>query len=46
MKRILTRVFITTLLFGAMAISSAWADSTQVTILYSNNINGQIDPAG
>jgi flagellar biosynthesis/type III secretory pathway M-ring protein FliF/YscJ len=46
MKRQLITVFIALLLFFAMVISSVWADSTQVTILYSNNINGQIYPAG
>jgi hypothetical protein len=46
MKRQSTRVLIALLLFVAMAISAAWADSTQVTIIYSNNINGQIDPSG
>jgi hypothetical protein len=29
-----------------MAISAAWADNTQVTIIYSNDINGQVDPSG
>jgi hypothetical protein len=46
MKRQSTRVLIALLLFVAMTISTTWADSTQVTIIYSNNINGQIDPSG
>jgi hypothetical protein len=46
MKRRLTKVFIAALLFVAIAISSTWADSTQVTIIYSNNISGQVDPSG
>jgi len=46
MKRQSTRALIALLLFFAMAISVAWADNTQVTIIYSNNINGQIDPIG
>jgi hypothetical protein len=46
MKRTSITVFIVLLLFFSMVTSSVWADSTQVTILYSNNINGQIYPAG
>jgi ABC-type microcin C transport system permease subunit YejE len=46
MKRTLIAVFIFLLLFVVIVTSSVWADSTQVTILYSNNINGQIYPAG
>jgi hypothetical protein len=47
MKRRLTRVFIAALLFVvAILISSAWADNTLLTIIYSNNINGQVDPSG
>jgi flagellar biosynthesis/type III secretory pathway M-ring protein FliF/YscJ len=46
MKRTFIMVFIALLLFFAMVASAVWADSTQVTILYSNNINGQIYPAG
>ncbi len=47
MERTLTRVVIALLLFFAtMAISSAGASNTQVTIIYSNDINGQIDPIG
>jgi hypothetical protein len=42
----LTRVVIALLLFATMAISPARASSTQVTIIYSNDINGQIDPLG
>jgi hypothetical protein len=46
MRGILTKIFITLLLFVAIIHSSAWAGSEQVTIIYSNNINGQIDPVG
>jgi hypothetical protein len=46
MKRRWRRIFIAALLFVAMMISAAWADITQVTIIYSNNINGQVDPSG
>jgi hypothetical protein len=46
MKRQVVRMFITVALFGAMAASTVWADSIQVTIIYSNDINGQIDPLG
>jgi hypothetical protein len=46
MERTLTRVVIALLFFATMAISSAGASSTQVTIIYSNDINGQIDPSG
>lgn len=46
MKRRLTRVFVAALLFVAMMIPAAWADNKQVTIIYSNNINGQVDPSG
>jgi len=47
MKKQLTRVFIAALLFVAVAAAAAWVvDSTQVTIIYSNAINGQIDPIG
>lgn len=46
MKRTFSTIFIALFLFATIVISSAWADSTQVTILYSNNINGQIYPAG
>lgn len=46
MRGHLVRIFIAAVLFGAMAASTAWADSTQVTIIYSNDINGQIDPIG
>ncbi len=46
MVRPLTRVLIALLLFATMAISSAWASGIQVTIIYSNDITGQIDPIG
>jgi len=46
MERTLTRVVIALLLFATMAISPARASSMQVTIIYSNDINGQIDPLG
>jgi hypothetical protein len=46
MKRTVTRVLLVPLLFVPMMIFSTWADSAQVTIIYSNNINGQVDPAG
>jgi len=46
MKWRLTWVFMAALLFFAIMISSAWADNTEFTIIYSNNINGQVDPSG
>jgi hypothetical protein len=46
MKRQSTRVLIAAVLFVAMAAATVWADSSQVTIIYSNNINGQVDPSG
>jgi len=46
MERTFTRIVIALLLFATIEISSAWASSTQVTIIYSNDINGQIDPIG
>ena len=46
MKRRWTWIFIAALLFVAVMISSAWADNTEFTIIYSNNINGQVDPSG
>ena len=46
MKRTLTAFFILPLLLIALVISSVWADRKEVTILYTNNINGQIYPAG
>jgi hypothetical protein len=46
MARTLTRVLIALLLFATTAISFAWAGSIEVTIIYSNDINGQIDPIG
>jgi hypothetical protein len=39
-------MFIAAAFLGAMAASTVWADNTQVTIIYSNDINGQIDPIG
>jgi len=32
--------------FIAVITSYAWGEVRQVTILYSNNVNGQIYPAG
>ena len=46
MKKTIATVFIALLVFASMVASSAWADISQVTIIYSNNINGQIYPAG
>jgi len=46
MKRRLPRAFIAALLFVAIMISSTWADNIQFTLIYSNNINGQVDPSG
>jgi hypothetical protein len=46
MKRTSITVFIVLLLFFTMVTSFVWAGNTQVTILYSNNINAQIYPAG
>jgi len=44
-KRISWIVFFL-LLFVTPIVSYAWGEVRQVTILYSNNINGQIYPAG
>lgn len=46
MRGQLVGIFVAAVLFGAMAASTVWADSIQVTIIYSNDINGQIDPIG
>ncbi len=46
MERTVTRVVIALLLFATMVISTAWAGSIEVAIIYSNDINGQIDPIG
>ena len=46
MKRLSKGILIGAGFFAAMMISAARADSTKVTLIYSNNINGQIDPAG
>ncbi len=46
MKGQLVRIFVAAVLFGAMAASTVWADKLQITIIYSNDINGQIDPIG
>jgi len=46
MEKTLTRFVIALLLFATMAIFPARASSTQVTIIYGNDINGQIDPLG
>jgi len=46
MRGQVVRIFVVAVLFGAMAASTVWADNTQVTIIYSNDINGQIDPIG
>jgi hypothetical protein len=42
----LMKVFVAPLLFVIMMIATAWAAGTQVTIIYSNNINGQVDAVG
>ena len=46
MRGQVVRMFIAAAFFGAMAASTVWAASTEVTIIYSNDINGQIDPIG
>jgi hypothetical protein len=46
MRGQLVRIFIAAVFFTAMTASAVWADSTRVTILYSNDINGQSDPIG
>jgi hypothetical protein len=46
MERRLAKVLIVTVLLAALGVSSAWGDGKQVTILYSNNINGQIYSVG
>ncbi len=40
------RVFIAAILFAALVVSSSWAADTQITIIYSNNISGQVEPSG
>lgn len=39
-------VFIALLIFATMVAPYAWAQGRDVTIVYSNNVNGQIYPAG
>jgi hypothetical protein len=35
------------LFFFVMGVAPfAWGEAKQVTIIYSNNINGQVDPSG
>jgi hypothetical protein len=46
MRGQLARIFIAVALFGAIAASTVWAGSIEVAIIYSNDINGQIDPIG
>ncbi len=46
MRGQIVRIFIVAVLCMATAAATAWADNTQVTIIYSNDINGQIDPVG
>jgi hypothetical protein len=46
MRGQLVRIFIAAVLFAAMMGSAVWAGSIEVTIIYSNDINGQIDPIG
>jgi hypothetical protein len=47
MKGHVARIFIAVALLGAIAASTVWAeDNTQITIIYSNDINGQIDSIG
>ncbi len=46
MRGQVVKMFVAAVLFGAMAASTVWADRMQVTIIYSNDINGQIDPIG
>jgi hypothetical protein len=46
MGRTLTGVVIAALLIVAVTASMVWAGDTQIAIIYSNDINGQIDPIG
>ncbi len=46
MRGQLARIFIAVALFGAITASTVWAGSIEVAIIYSNDINGQIDPIG
>jgi hypothetical protein len=46
MKRTLSKVCIAIVVFVALAMPCAGADGTQVTIIYSNTINGQVSPVG
>jgi hypothetical protein len=41
-----SRIVFFLFLFVTMVIPSTWAKGRDITILYSNNINGQIYPAG
>jgi hypothetical protein len=46
MGRRLMRI-VAAIFFFVMGVTPfAWGEVTQVTIIYSNNINGQIDPVG
>ena len=46
MGRKLMRIVVALFFFITGVTPFAWAEIRQVTILYSNNINGQIYPAG
>jgi hypothetical protein len=46
MVKRLTRVVLLLLLFITVTTPFAWGQVRQVTILYSNDIQGQIDPVG
>ena len=46
MKRIVIMVLIACVLLATTMIPLAWADGTQVTIIYSNTINAQVSPVG
>jgi hypothetical protein len=42
----LSRIVFPLFLFVIMTVSYAWGESGDVAIVYSNNINGQVYPAG
>jgi hypothetical protein len=46
MVRGLMRIVVALFIFVTGTTPLAWGEVRQVTILYSNNVNGQIYPAG
>lgn len=46
MAKRITKIVFYLLFFVTLIVPYAWGEVRQVTILYSNNINGQISPAG